>query len=244
MDVIKMRDKMAGGDRTVVNDLPSYTVDLPSWGVFYPGRQSSVRVTPLLVSQARQIKAANNTRDEGSREREIANIVGRSILNFNVFDLTVGDYEFLARWLKLNSYKKSPYRIEWEYPTVDAAGAAYSKKVVSVIKNSDVRVVECEKHLVPELGYETVRDRVETLALEDESDREVAGYAAVLPGKDIVEKIAKLDRMEVEYLAEIRRHQAKCRHGIDEHVTLRDMEVDDSPSFSYELKFDIKDFFP
>lgn len=221
-------------------DLANYIVELPSNGLFYPGNKNTVQISALTIGQVRQIEAASKIQDKSNYERELANIIGKSIHDFNVFDLTVDDYQFLLYWIRLNSYRKVPYSIRWTYKNeLDE-----EQEVTSIIKITDFNINSCEKHAKPEYGYKTVRDQIDILALPTEEDMKYAEFACVLPGKDLAEKIAKLDQMPLDKLHEVRYHIQQFNHGITETVKVKGLEVDGSPEFKIELSLDLSDFFP
>jgi len=222
------------------SDVQSYVVEVPSNGVFYPNNQKEVKISPLVIAQVRQLESSHAIQDPSNREREIANIVGRSIHDFNVFDLTYEDYKFLLYWLRLNSFQRTPYTIQWAYVP---DGETEEKQVISTIKITDFDVAECDPMWSFEYGYQTVRDRVEILALP-EPEQKYAEYAAVLQGKDIREKLQRLDLMPADYIAIIKQHISKAYHGVNETVTVEDKEAASPKKFTLPVRFDVADFFP
>lgn len=222
------------------SDVQSYIVELPSGGVFYENKKKEVKISPLVIAQVRQLESSQAIQDKSNQEREIANIVGRSIHDFNVFDLTYEDYRFLLYWLRLNSFQRTPYTIQWAYTP---EGETEERQVLSTIKISDFNVTECDPMWSFDYGCMTVRDKVEILALPEE-ERKYAEYACVLKGRDIQEKIQKLDLMPADYLSVIKLHIARSHHGVHETVTVEDKEAAVPKRFTLPVTFAIADFFP
>lgn len=228
-------------DKVVSPELPSFVVELPSNGVFYKNRQKSIKCTNLNIGQVRQLESADKIKDRSNREREIANIIGRSIGDFNVFDLTYPDFVFLLYWMRLNSFKNTPYTINWSYAP---EGQEEVKQCISLIKTSNFDIKSCEVMASPEYKWKTVRDYIDILALPEETDQKYGEYAAILEGKDLQEKIKKLDNLDYDELIRVKKHINDFNHGVSEYVKVRDEEVADSPWFNLELSVSIADFFP
>lgn len=227
-------------DKVVSPELPSYVVELPSNGIFYENRQKSIKCSTLNIGQVRQLESAHKIQNLSNREREIANIIGRSISDFNVFDLTYPDFIFLLYWIRLNSFKNTPYTINWSYKLDDNS----EKKCVSLIKTSNFDVKSCEVMASPKYGSMNVRDYIEILFLPNEEEQKYGKYAAVLKGKDLQEKIKVLDSLDYDELIQIKKHIKDFEHGVSEYVKVRDEEVAGSAWFDLELSISIADFFP
>lgn len=240
-DEVKLPNKEIIVENKVINpSLPSYIVELPSNGIFYKDKKREVKITPFTIGQVRRLEASSKINNLSNREKEIANIVGDSIIDFNVFDLTEPDFIFILYWIRLNSFQNNPYSIQWAYKTEDDQ----ERKCISTVKTSSFEVLECDKMLNPQFGWKTVRDKIELLELETEADRKYAEYAAILEGKSLTEKLDKLDRLSIEKLFDLKTHLVKFKHGVSEYVKVRDEEVENSPWFNLELRIEVSDFFP
>lgn len=239
-DEVKPSNREIIVENKIVNpSLPSYIVELPSNGVFYKDKKE-VKVVPFTIGQVRRLEAASKISNESNKEKEIANIVGDSLVDFNVFDLTEPDFVFLLYWIRLNSFQNNPYTIQWTYKTENGE----DKKCISMVKTSNFEILECDRMLSPQFGYKTIRDRIEILELQTEEEKKYAEYAAILEGKSIQEKLARLDSLPIEKLFDLKTHLVKFKHGVSEYVKVRDEEVENSPWFNLELRIEVSDFFP
>jgi hypothetical protein len=229
--------------------IPSYKVELPSRGVFYEGK-SSIKVKPFSVKQIKQLVAASKTKDDSERESIVAETIAESVEDFDVYDLTVDDYEFLLYWLRLNSYKKAPYYVMWSYTQGDGT----EKPIRSTVNMSDIKVIECDPAKRPvnkDLQYTTVRDKIQLVKLVEESDIYVASYASVLNSRDesgriitIIDKINKLGVYPAEIIMDIKEHLDRFRHGVEEYILVEDIEVSGFEPRKLKLELQLADFFP
>jgi len=221
--------------------LPVYEVELPSKGYFYNGVKH-VSVSPMTVSQIRQLYGLRTVENQYNRWRGIVNVVGRCLHGFDVMRLTWPDFEFLMYWIRLNTYKQSPYIIVWNWTPPDWTTA---KEVSTRVMFNDFEIIELPPHREFRYGYQRVEDRLSAMLLEDDSARWVAQMAACWPhGKDLEDKIARLDHQPAETLTDLQRHLNEARHGIIASIELSDPDYPEHGPFRHELKVDVDDFFP
>ena len=236
---------LAGPEDTVVekkNDVASFSVTLPSSGVFYPGRKDTIQVSLLTVSQVRQLYGAKGLTNEYNQFREIVNALGRSVQDFDILDLTYSDFEYLKYWIRLNSFRSTPYILMWEY--VQENGE--KKSVRSVVNMNDFHIDILDKHYSPPNNWRcmTVRDKLDIMQLTKPEDIAMAEYACLLPGRTIEEKQLLLDSYPADTLVSMRRHIDKSHHGIVTRVMLTDPDVPDFEPIPHTLVMELADFFP
>ena len=222
--------------------IPAVMLDLPSNGVFYGGTRS-IRVSRTLsVAQIRLLYGVRALASEYNKQRELINIIGRSIQGIDFLDLTWPDFRFIMYWLRLNTYKPTPYSIQWEYTP---KGSDTPKTVMSRVSISNYKIIELDRHKTFPYEYETVRMRLESLEMENDEDRWIAQYAACYPrGATLRERIDALDCREDTVLTEILQFQKDAEHGLFPSMTLTDPDNPEAGEFQYELQLEIEDFFP
>ena len=223
-------------------EIPTVSVDLPSAGVFNNGVKA-IRVSRTLsVNQIRALYGLRGMQSAYNKQRELINIIGRSIQGINFLDMTWEDFRYVMYWLRLNTYKPSPYAIQWEYTP---AGSKEVKTVTSRVSISDYKIIELDRHKTYPYVYETVRMRLESLELESEDDKWFATFAcSYARGDTLAEKMELLDRRESDVLTEIRAFQKETLHGLFPTVQLSDPENLAAGTFAYELVLETEDFFP
>lgn len=218
-------------------DLPTYSVDLPSYGVFYPKGIKSVSVSAFTVGQVRALKAIDETSYEAARQKVLVETIGKSIHNFDVMDLTHGDFVFLMYWLRLNSYRKSPFQLKYTSP-IDGV------KRETVVSSTNLKVIELDRArpINPKYGYITVREQIQLLEESEPGLKYVMKHAAFLnlPTMNLMAKCEHLESMHVDTIPEIEQHITSTLHGVSEHVVVREGDVE----VNVPLKMDIANFFP
>lgn len=228
------------------SNIPTYTVEIPSRGIFYPDKSSSLMVSALTVKQVREVYAASTMQDIYNKEAQIIAALGDSIKSRSIYDLTLGDYDFIRYWIRLNTYKKTPLTITWKYRT-DPTNPESIKEVVSVISGSELETIEIEKHFVRDkrFAFTTVRDYLDMLKMDSPDDKYIASWAGYLVGNTLEEKVEKLSRMEAaDIIPDIRDYIVKTAHGVSEYVTVSDPENENQAPVRIKLDLEATDFFP
>lgn len=226
----------------VEGDVPLFSVDLPSRGVFYA---PTLRVRPLTVRQVRELYGALRLTGDLAVERAIVAALAPALPHDDIYLLTVPDYQFLFFWLRLNSYKRLPYTVRWTYTAVDGS----ERTATAVVANEHVKIIECNPHrpLDPRFAWPTVRDRLDTLAWEEEGQEALvyaASYAGYLKGTTLRDKVAALDAEPPDTLIAIREHQAAFYHGVESSVEVIDPDDPHQAKHTVPLHFSPVDFFP
>jgi hypothetical protein len=228
-------------------DIPTAIVDLPSGGVFYKGVMSIGVCRTLSVAQVRQLYSIRNLTSQYNRKRELVNIIGRSIKGFDFLDMTWPDFQYVMYWLRLNTYKKTPYSISWEYqPAAEGDGPPPPKKtVLSMVGLTDFRIHTLDRHRKFQYEYETVRMYLERLELQDEGEIYISQQAACYHrgGNTLRARLDALDRCSDDVLFEIRAFQQEAHHGVHPVVKLRDPDNPKAGPFEFVLEMDVADFF-
>lgn len=231
--------------------LASSVVSLPSNGVFYESRQSTVQIRHFNVGQIAAIDAAVKTKSEFAREKHFANIIGESLLDFNVLDLTLQDYRFIQYWLRINSYPSIPYLVTWEYSEGED-----TYKVFSNVTQTSLEIVEVESHkenLRADLDFARVRDKLDLLQIMEESPDDaqkiyLAKLALNMAGSSLQEKIAKLRVSPAAILADLENHVIEFNHGVTEIAFLSGevevLGVKKLVESKVKLDLALQDFFP
>lgn len=238
--------------------LPQYTVELPSKGKFYGGTKA-ISVTPLTILQVRQLYGLRQLKSEYNRKSGFASVLSRSVHNFDLFRLTKPDFDFLLYWIRLNTFKSSPYVVTWSYTP---PGWSHEKSMVTQVQMANFDIIEIKDHLVPAYDTERVEDWLARLLLEEKANSEdeysederadfssrawIAPYAACLKMRgNLEDKIAKFDSMDAgDLIGKIMEHQRETHHEIVPYILLSDPEYPDVEPFRKELLMELDDFFP
>lgn len=126
----------------------SITDDLPSKFVFYEFDSLSIR--PLTVIELKKIFKAHATRNFIFLIEAIGATIDRPIMG-----LTMGDFWYLLYWQRINSYKRSPFVIDFE-----CSNDAHNDKVAAaeleastlknsvIIDNSTLQIIDFDETLV------------------------------------------------------------------------------------------------
>lgn len=229
----------------------SHIIELPSRGKFYAGNKSFITISPFITKHIYQLIGASKLKSEYEVERQVASTVNDVIADFDAFNLTTGDYEFVLYWLRLNSYVKSPYTITWEY---SVEGQAEKKRVTSQIRRTDIVLNEVNPNKVPMdqmFGYATVNDKIELLKLKEEGD-EARYYMArravhlLLNGgaNRLDRKIETMFTLPPDVITDLDKHAIEFDHGVQEWVEVVDPEDKEGRKYRYELDLSVTDFFP
>lgn len=232
----------------VVNKVPveksmqTFQVELPSQGVFYEDGFKVAQVSLLSIPQVRMLASARKMEHKYNKERAVISAMSRSLHNYDITKLTYQDFVFLLYWIRLNSYKKSPYLLTWEYDHP----AVGRRKVVSEVFMTDLKVNVIDGKIEKDLRFvwETVDDHLEMLKLEDEDDIYFAKLATSIPGANLEEKIKILDTYPADIIIDIKKHQADFNHGVVETIELQDQDYPEIEPFMYVNKLELEDFFP
>ena len=227
------------------NTLPTYQVELPSKGVFYDRRVSTVRVSPFSVLQVRQIYSALQASDPYETQSQLAATIDESLFNFSVYDLTLGDYDYIKYWIRLNTYKKSPLTLNWWWIPDQETGE--KRNCVSMITETNLEVIDIEPHARPDprFSYPTVRDYLDLVKIENPDEAYIADLAAFMAGKNLETKVNRFLPLEAaDIIPDLRAHREKYFHGVSEKVKVRDEEIEGAPEVEIELVLEPSDFFP
>lgn len=216
-------------------DQPTTSVNLPSQGVFYPDRRKSVKVSAFTIDQVVMLKSIDATSHESVREKILADVIGRSLADFDVLDLTVGDYVFLLYWIRLNSYKRSPFMLSWKGEDGIERSAMLQDTTLDVVEVDTARAVPRD------FTYMTVRDKIKSLEIEDKALAWKARYASYLNLDGNLEaRMEALGEMGPDKIVEINQNLEKFLHGVNELAVVQEGDKE----IKIPMKLEISDFFP
>jgi hypothetical protein len=219
----------------------SYQIDLPSGGVFYNGKRN-IQVSPFLADHICELHAAFQHVSQYEKDRSIVNTINKCVHDFDVFNMTIGDFRFLAYWLQLNSYKKSPKVISWEYDWNDTHYRAAAN-----VQLTNFIVKEVNRHTKlkdKRFWYRTMSDHLSILEISDPTDKYFADFASYLKGKDLDEKVRFLKTLSADALLEIIDHKNEFEHGIVEVAKVKDPQNPDAGEFEVTVSLNFSDMFP
>lgn len=148
--------------------------------------------------------------------------IGNTI-NQKARDLTVADWYFVLYWLRLHSYPKSPFIVEWT--------SKYGNKNTHTVKTTNLEIKsietpieELQVYLDKGLTSPTVKDMEILQGGELSKEKEfMFSKAQYLSGNTVKEKLEKLEKIDdLSILEDINEFSAKIEHGVIETVTLTD----------------------
>ena len=219
----------------------NYQIDLPSGGVFYNGKRN-ITVSPFLADHICELHAAFQHTSPYEKDRAIVNTVNKCVHDFDAFTMTVGDFKFLAYWLQLNSYKKSPKIIQWEY---DRNGQHY--RAQTQVQLTSFTVKELNRHKKPKdkrFFWRSITDHLALQEITNPTDKYFAEFASFLVGKDLDEKIKVLKSMPADAMLDIIDHKNEFDHGIFEVAKVRDPGNVEAGDFEVTVSLNFSDMFP
>jgi hypothetical protein len=103
--------------------------EMPSGLAFYPFDSLSVRPFGLLE----HIKLRRAVTEENLRHQVDAL---SACQDHPAFDLTVGDFQFLMYWHRINDFKRTPYTVEWTCDDVDHVHCTTPEYAADYAKNT------------------------------------------------------------------------------------------------------------
>lgn len=190
-------------------DLPPDTryliTGLPSGCSLYGLAENGVHVRPFNNEDVLKIYDA---RAEESF-RMLAEVLGATLSDISVWDLTIGDFWFLMYWHRIHSYPKSPFIVDWTCTHDDHFKLIRQDKASvdtlqqqMVLKSSDLQVKELDvaplmrkvADIRQEFGVETtimrMGDYCRLLEMDEENDAIIEQFQAQQqPGKGEVPKL-------------------------------------------------------
>lgn len=182
------------------------SIDLPSNFIFYPFKTISVK--PIGLNQQRKLSRGFAV---GSMKIIIEAI--NTCIDQDIYQLTIGDFWYLMFWLKINSFKKSTWKIKYECESPEHIQGILEKKfdpesltntlevTNSIIKEHQLKITEEElqgylesldvsKHI--HLYVATVQDLVEgdelLSLIEQNNDEESSDDGVSVRESDITDE--------------------------------------------------------
>lgn len=218
------------GAKTALNehrqppDSQYLTTGLPSGGILYPSLgNNSLGIRRFNNDDVLKIYDA---RAEQSF-RMLVEVIGATLDNFSVWELTVGDFWFLLYWHRVHSYPKSPFVVDWTCSaekhvqmirdqTVPAEErvSVESLEQRMILKRSDLRTVPLEPSfllevaaILHEFGVTTTVMRMDDYCrlIEMEEENEDAQRAARADGKKAVLKYKPSDFLAFRHASKLAR---------------------------------------
>ena len=121
-------------------DTKFVSISLPSNFVFYPFKTLSIK--PIGLNQQRKLSRGLST---GSMKTVVETI--NTCIDQDIYQLTIGDFWFLMFWLRINSFKKSTWKISFTCDSPRHLDAISNKECdASTLEN----VVEVTNTLIKE----------------------------------------------------------------------------------------------
>jgi hypothetical protein len=205
-------------------------IDLPS--KFTPYDWKSLHIRPFGFGELMKISAVPQTNNITPLVEAIGNCINRPVR-----ELTTRDFQYLMLWLRMNSYTKSPYVVDWM--------SMYGNKQKSFVQKTSYKVIELA----------ITRERLEEWWNKGFDIPRVADYEARINARLDADPERRWGVLRAEYLipqavpdgrggereetAEERYNRAKDKgkvsmaedirdfakeigHGVDEYITVRD----------------------
>lgn len=136
---------------------------LPSKFIFYPQDITSLSIRPLRIPEAKKIFQGQTLKSMRIMVEAVSACLQPGL---SAFDLTRGDYYYLLYWLRIQSFKKSPY-------TLTAVCTSYDhiEKVVNEELSRDSLIIEQIVHKVGELNvtspdFNKVEEQIQLIRAE------------------------------------------------------------------------------
>ncbi len=223
-------------DTKVPTDDDDYTyhrLEFPSNHAFY---DSEIFVRPFStediidLSPARKINPATETYDNTL----MLDVFSRTVKNFDVRDMHLGDFRFLFYWIKLNSFTRTPLTVNFT--------SKYGNKNKLTIKKSDIKINTLDKadiekiHEYMDRGfvYPTIREGEEMdrfIRSKPKEEREKIQYAfsyvQFIKGASLEEKVNKFRKLSPDDMVDILQFSKLLdSYGVAETVKVKDQHFE------------------
>lgn len=211
---------------------PGYSrIEVPSRCKPYKAKGvTDIFVRPLLVEDAWAIASAVEANDYTS----VIDALQPAVVQ-DLRDLTEPDFTYIRYWLRINSYKRSPYTFRWL--------SRYGNRLQRVLSMANLETIELKltdeeiaEYAAKGICFPTVRDaeaianakndtRNSILSLADRAQYVVLPPAIaeqVAPGQWLQARIEYLKTQPVEFLEDVRDFRDKAQHGVREFFEATD----------------------
>jgi len=217
---------------------PTFVISAPSRGLFYEDGTKEFTVSPLTVGQLVSLSAVTKETDSSKIEKIICESVRESLHNFDVLDMTTGDFTFFLYWLRINSFQKNPWII---------SHVVNGEERQVIVDNTKMDVISLDEDRLPDtrFTYTRVRDNFKILEANNSDDEGliyVTELASFYPGSDMKERLANLKKEDADIISDIRKFSREFYHGVNEYVTLPGEEA--GKEVTLRLKLEMSGFFP
>lgn len=223
---------------------------------FFYYEWKSIKIRPFTLEELDLIHLTNSTKELLPLIQAIDNTINR-----DVFDLTLGDFELLCFWQRMNSYKQNKMAITWKCneklcPNKNCHG----KKKISIVNMSNLKINTIEEKVeIPEnMDIPRMRHFLEiNRRIKEFPKREnIIRAAAWMKGETVKEKIENLGKyknnpLENYEMATILSEKLGG-HGVSEFIQIlcRD-RIDENNEeslcgrkFNHQTRVDFGSFFP
>lgn len=214
---------------------------LPSRGTPY-NRTEPFWVQPLNVEDLSRVHAAQQVGERGDSQQALTMLVDAlapKIKDFDIRDLTVPDFYSFLYWLRINSYTRSPFTVNWtsKYGNENAKRLTMSS---FEFKELDMPRSEYIKWRDKGITFPTVRD-MEVLASDDvdEANRWKMTYAQYVyiegpaTSDQMKRKVAKFIEMGPDAVPDINEFTELSSHGVVEQIKVKDEKFDAETALKY-----------
>lgn len=228
-------------DTHLTNDTGGWTRQLfPSLGIPY-NRTEPFWVRALDIESLAKVHAAQRTgaSDHSKAFTMMIDALDPHIKDFDIRDLTAPDFYSFLYWLRLNSYTRSPFTVNWtsKYGNENVTRLTQSSFEFKELALTRTEYVEWRKRGI---AFPTVRD-LEALTTEDleDSDRWKMTYAQYIylegpPTSDSMRlKVEKLAQLGPDAIPDINEFTELMTHGVVEQVKVRDAKFELLPALDY-----------
>lgn len=200
------------------------SLEFPSRMIAYD--VDDIQVKPINVGILSRVHAAQQAKSFSLLIDAIQNCC-----NYDLRALTVPDFYYFMYWLRINSYPKSPLKVNW----TSKYGNANS--TITRMSHYDIKELEMTKeeyfgYLERGLCFPTIRETEYSMENEDtlpEDEKWLIGYAQYIYVEDnkpdhnyIKRKIEHFKTLGNDILTDIEEFSSKMEHGVIEQVRVSD----------------------
>lgn len=207
-------------------------IDLPS--KFLPYREKELFVRPLKTAEVKRLTPIIRSGKLGG----LLDVLAPVVRPVRITDLTLGDFWYVAAWLRLNTFKNSPLHREWtcqepscrakntheidlsEHPIAELPAEYREPALLKLPSGMQLPV------RYPRIGDSRIAESfvktVEGKDLVGEEDTALAELAlTIMNGKDLPDNIKLLEGLEPEDVLYLEEFQRDFSHGLESIVKVQ-----------------------
>lgn len=189
---------------------------------YHPYNFKELLIRPFSFAELKLISRAAQTQTNQNIIHAVNNCI-----NVDAFDLTVGDFYYILFWLRVNSYPKTPWIVEWTCRNlIESEGEERicGAENFDRISESSVSIKQLENKDLPEgLDFPRARDLDDIQEMAKNPDfRFLIKEIQWIKGSSMEEKIFYLENSEdLELFEKAKKASDEFQHGIIETLKLK-----------------------